>query len=85
MLTYSSEKIIEEWKKDTIFDIKMTKRDNKSGKIYKPFYIDLERKLKVIGEDEKEEIIDAQFPFIKYSYYYIKILKRKVALNIKVI
>ena len=64
LITYNSNKIIEEWKKYAIFDVKITKREYESGKLYKPLDIDLEGKLKVIGEDGKEEIIDPQFPFI---------------------
>ena len=50
--------------KNAIFDVKITKRDDESGKLYKPLDIDLEGNLKVIGEDGKEEIIDPKFPFI---------------------
>ena len=63
--TFNCEKIIEEWKKNAIFDIKITKRDDNSGKLYKPLDIDLDGKLKVVGDDGKEEIIDPQFPFIQ--------------------
>ena len=63
--TFSREKIIEEWKKNAIFDIKITKRDDNSGKLYKPLDIDLDGKLKVVGDDGKEEIIDPQFPFVQ--------------------
>ena len=63
--TYNCEKIIEEWKKNAIFDIKITKRGDTSGKLYKPLDIDLEGKLKVSNEEGKEEIIDPEFPFVK--------------------
>ena len=65
LLTYNSEKIIEEWKKNATFDVKITKRDDESGKLYKPLDIDLEGKLKVQAEDGKEDIIDPQFPYIQ--------------------
>ena len=65
LITYNSEKIIEEWKKNANFDIKITQRYDESGKLYKPLDIDLEGKLKVLGEDGKEEVIDPQFPFIQ--------------------
>ena len=65
MKTFSREKIIEEWKKNAIFDIKISKRDDNSGKLYKPLDIDLDGKLKVVGDDGKEEIIDPQFPFVQ--------------------
>ena len=63
--TYNCEKIIEEWKKNAIFNIKITKRNDESGKLYKPLEITLDGKLKVLNENEKEEILDPQFPFIK--------------------
>lgn len=62
--TYNCKQIIEEWKKFAIYDIKITKRDDESGKLYKPLDIDLDGKLKVIGDDGKEEVIDPQFPFV---------------------
>ena len=62
--TYDCKKIIEEWKKNAIFDIKITKRDDESGKLYKPLDIDLDGKLKVVDDDGKEEILDPQFPFV---------------------
>ena len=62
--TYDCKKIIEEWKKNAIFDIKVTKRNDESGKLYKPLDIDLDGKLKVVDEDGKEEILDPQFPFV---------------------
>ena len=65
MKNFSREKIIEEWKKNAIFDIKISKRDDNSGKLYKPLDIDLDGKLKVVGDDGKEEIIDPQFPFVQ--------------------
>lgn len=64
MKTYDCKKIIEEWKKNAIFDIKITKRDDESGKLYKPLDIDLDGKLKVVDDDGKEEILDPQFPFV---------------------
>ena len=63
--TYDCSKIIEEWKKNAVFDIKITKRDDTSGKLYKPLDITSEGKLKVVDDDGKEEIIDPQFPFVK--------------------
>ena len=62
--TYDCKKIIEEWKKNAIFNIKITKRDDESGKLYKPLDIDLDGKLKVVDDDGKEEILDPQFPFV---------------------
>jgi biotin-[acetyl-CoA-carboxylase] ligase BirA-like protein len=62
--TYNCKQIIEEWKKFAIYDVKITKRDDESGKLYKPLDIDLDGKLKVIGDDGKEEVIDPQFPFV---------------------
>ena len=64
LIAYDSKKIIEEWKKNAIFDIQITKRDDESGKLYKPLDIDLDGKLKVVDEDGKEEILDPQFPFV---------------------
>ena len=61
---YKCEQIIEEWKKNAIYDIKITKRDDESGKLYKPVNIDLDGKLKVIDDDGKEEAFDPQFPFV---------------------
>lgn len=63
--TYDCKKIIDEWKKNAIFDIEITKRDDTSGKKYTPIDIDHDGKLKVKGLDGKEEIIDPQFPYIK--------------------
>ena len=63
--TYKCKKIIEEWKKNAIFDIKITKRDDESGKLYRPLDIGLDGKLKVVGDDGKEEVIDPQFPFVE--------------------
>ena len=62
---YNCEKIIEEWKKNAIFDIKITKRNDTSGKLFKPLEIDLDGKLKVVDDDGKEEVIDPEFPFVK--------------------
>jgi biotin-(acetyl-CoA carboxylase) ligase len=62
--TYNCKQIIEEWKKYAIYDVKITKRDDESGKIYKPLDIYLDGKLKVVGDDGKEEVIDPQFPFV---------------------
>ena len=62
--TYSCERIIEEWKKNAIFNIKITKRNDESGKLYQPIDITLEGNLKALNEDGKEEIIDPKFPFI---------------------
>ena len=53
--TYDGKKIIEEWKKNAVLDIKITKRDDESGKAYKPLDIYLNVKLKVIKH---------QFPYI---------------------
>ena len=63
--TYNCKQIIEEWKKNAFFDIQITKRNDESGKLYKPVNIDLDGKLKVVGDDGKEEVIDPQFPHIK--------------------
>ena len=63
--TYNCEKIIEEWKKNAIFDIKITKRNDNSGKLFKPLEIDLEGKLKVVDDDGNEEVIDPEFSFVK--------------------
>lgn len=62
--TYNCEKIIEEWKKNAIFDIKMTKKDDTSGKEFKPLEIFLDGKLKIVDNEGKEEIIEPQFQFI---------------------
>ena len=63
--TYNCQKIIEEWKKNAIFDIKITKRNDESGKLYKPLDIDIDGKLKAVDDDGKEEIIDPQFAFVE--------------------
>ncbi len=63
--TYYCEKIIEEWKKNAVFDIKITKRGDTSGKLYKPLEIYSDGKLKIVDDDGKEEVIDPEFPFVK--------------------
>ena len=62
--TYDCKKIIEEWKKNAVFDIKITKRDDESGNTYKPLDIDLNGNLKVIDDNGKEEIIEPKFPYV---------------------
>ena len=62
--TYNCKTIIEEWKKYANFDIKITKRDDESGKLYQPIDVTYEGNLKVLNEDGKEEIIQPYFPFV---------------------
>ena len=62
--TYDGKKIIEEWKKNAVFDIKITKRDDENGKAYKPLDIYLDGKLKVIDDNGNEEIFEPQFPYV---------------------
>lgn len=62
--TYDQKKIIEEWRKNAIFDIQVSKRDDESGKLYKPVDINMDGKLKVIDDNGKEDILDPKFPFI---------------------
>ena len=52
-------------KNNAIFDIKITKRDDERGKLYKPLNIDFDGNLNVIDDDGKKEILDPQFPFIQ--------------------
>ena len=61
---YDCKKIIEEWKKNAIFDIKITKRNDERGKLYKPLDIDFDGNLNVDDDDGKKEILDPQFPFV---------------------
>ena len=63
--TDNCKKIIDEWKNNAIFDIKITKRDDERGKLYKPLNIDFDGNLNVIDDDGKKEILDPQFPFIQ--------------------
>lgn len=63
--SYDCKTIIDEWKKNAIFDIKINKRDDENGKKYKPIDIDLEGRLKVIDDKGKEEILDPQFPYLQ--------------------
>ena len=64
LLTYDQKKIIEEWRKNALFDIQVSKRDDESGKLYKPVDINMDGKLKVIDDNGKEDILDPKFPFI---------------------
>lgn len=63
--SYDCKRIIEEWKKNAIFDIEITKRNDETGKKYKPIDIDLDGKLKVIDDNGNEDILDPQFPYIQ--------------------
>ena len=65
LISYSCKQIIEEWKSYCDFNIMFTKRDDTSGKLYKPIDITLEGKIRASDPKGNEETIDPQFPFIK--------------------
>ena len=73
--TDNCKKIIEEWKNNAIFDIKITKRDDERGKLYKPLDIDFDGNLNVIDDDGKKEILEPQFPFnSKNIIFWVKLI-----------
>ena len=50
-----------EWKKNTIFDIKITKIDDESGKLYKTLNINFDGNLNIVNDDGNKEILLLNF------------------------